>query len=83
MGEGMDLKTYSLRLDPEWFDLADKLVNDLSDTDAARAAGGQWGRAAVLRIACRRGLQELEAEAVALRKARRVPRRAKPSEDAP
>lgn len=53
----------SLRLPQDLLDRADLLVGRLGDTTEALAAGGRWGRAAVLRLALARGLAELEADA--------------------
>lgn len=49
----------SLRLPPAMLAAAGALVEPLGDSPAALAAGGHWGRSAVLRLALARGLAEL------------------------
>ena len=53
----------SLRLPPALLAAADALVEPLSTRPEALAAGGNWGRSAVLRLALARGLAELAREA--------------------
>ena len=53
----------SLRLPPSLVAAADALVEPLSTRPEALAAGGNWGRSAVLRLALARGLVELAREA--------------------
>lgn len=55
----------SLRLPPSMVAAADALVEPLSTRPEALAAGGNWGRSAVLRLALARGLAELAREAEA------------------
>jgi hypothetical protein len=52
----------SLRLPPSLVAAADALVEPLADRSEALAAGGNWGRSAVLRLALARGLAELARE---------------------
>jgi hypothetical protein len=49
----------SVRLHPEDLDKLDRVVELMVGSDAARAAGGRWGRSTVLRLAVGRGLDAL------------------------
>lgn len=49
----------SVRLHPEDLDKLDKVVERMASSEAARAAGGRWGRSTVLRLAVGRGLDAL------------------------
>ena len=62
----MASETFTIRLPPSIFQRADDLVDPLEDTLMAAAAGGSWGRAAVLRVAIAKGLEALEKELAAI-----------------
>lgn len=49
----------TVRLREDTLDEAERLADALADTSEARAAGGQWSRATVLRWAIEVGLEEL------------------------
>lgn len=53
----------SLRLDGSVLTEADALADALADAPEAAAAGGHWGRSAVLRLAVLEGLRALRARA--------------------
>lgn len=53
----------TVRLREETLDEADRLADALAGTMEARAAGGQWSRATVLRWAVELGLEALAARA--------------------
>jgi hypothetical protein len=64
-GETMERKavaSVTVRCSPDLLTEADRLAEELADTPEARAAGGHWGRAAVLRLALDRGLRSLALE---------------------
>ena len=62
MGE-RDLVGVSVRLPTEALAEAEALADALAHTPEARAAGGHWGRAAVLRLAVAEGLKVLDKRA--------------------
>jgi hypothetical protein len=67
-GETMERKavaSVTVRCAPDLLTEADRLAEELADTPEARAAGGHWGRAAVLRLALDRGLRSLAEERAA------------------
>ena len=55
----------TVRLREDTLDEAERLADALADTSEARAAGGQWSRATVLRWAIEVGLEELARRAPA------------------
>lgn len=64
--EGMgdrDLVGVSVRLPSEALAEAEALADALAHTPEARAAGGHWGRAAVIRLAVAEGLRVLDKRA--------------------
>lgn len=58
-----DLVGVSVRLPAETLVEAEALAEALANTPEARAAGGHWGRAAVLRLALAEGLRVLDKRA--------------------